>query len=1391
MPRTWTINDHPEELLKRKPVSLQAAIESNWNHHKDWEWTYNTNTFSPTAAQTRLFYPRSFTASSSLNALNSPWFIDYGHLTFWFFFLCTFLLVMWLVTLHNLTSKNIETRWPRRETRGFSRAQAGDVMTAVLPLTWSVTMLLHASTHSLNFDENTAATTFSFTVMAYQWGWNYYFPKDIVEKLANGPRLVGRNRIDLNNGGMVYNKLLEKARNEYLTRLTVRGGFADRFGRDTVPNLLNIFFRPGGNPSVNAHSTLVNGMYVAANSRLESKNVWRAGVDAKNKTKLSISNVLIDSNTISQLWLSTSLGSRRFAVNKKSHFWTTEFTLKTRRHLYAHAYMPVFQKNKKILPSVDARLSKTSKLNTARSAVSFTLTGNRLSLIHKHLTKSVELDKFHNRQFLYADFIRKRIKSTNAFGPLHSAMPSWVFVQPKYSPVQSRNITPNLWLLKNNASDTLSQLKQNVLSERNHRRIAFNPVLNKTTTNVSRFLNQNNTFKSNKFTQAFKYSGTPYTANFTSASLLSFEDMGLNNNSAVKQLQLRTNAHLIRSLNLASFQLSSKKSNTTTLRARNNRAFQFAGSVDSGLKSQHSKNNNHIKLLPTHKTALYSTTQLQTNLLNNGEIASAKKAWRAASKTFTPSLMGLTTKTTNAHYSPAGALILNRLSSNKSWAHAIAPYAMSGGVANHFSKSRLLLQKLTPVITPLKTPLNGVLKYVTSVQVKYYNKRHIYDLQELQTKHQIFLTSKQLPIIFYSHWINRYQLQSKAIKFNALSVVLSIKPRSKQVVDAKNITNKPKNLFLLSFKSIRDGKKVYSFWLEGVDSSKPTRSSLDRTNDVLNFAGKSDIIRGQKYIQHYPMFNWYWAWASTTQTSAFPTSKLFRGAIARRAVGGFWSTGWANDVLSQAALSPETVIDLNKQAFTTLVPSVRKITRTAIYPKLAFAVLDNEWSKLAHVPLCITPEPYEDLDQSFIHQKWAFEVNTTRRSDHTSKFKTTWGPFAISKLHKKTYTHKQQTQQLLSSIGPSVFSTLPVKALQQIALTNTFNLEHKNSHGLLPITPYTTTGYFMLHKNLGPFLYNNLTSTVAYSKNSLSSLNRMSSRHKYSALRTVITPGYWTTLWRFKLNLNDAQMLATPTNNSAFNTYWKVRALLTLSNRADLETNARKGGLRLAPKVTNRSVGDFTSLLQDIAQLNNRSQHKTSLDINAWKSKSWHHLDNTLASLLDRTVNAHLLARSGHSLANDEIGSLRRLRVTKGIYLPSDIPMHAVCASKDVIHSWALPGLNIKIDCIPGYNSHRRLMLRWRGAYWGQCMEVCGRYHHWMPILVNVVHKDIFLSWCLVYLKQIDARALSNSRALQTISSIDLLTLEHTLKKIVNNNNTKHAIKPTQFVAMVTYELDA
>jgi len=78
---------------------------------------------------------------------------------------------------------------------------------------------------------------------------------------------------------------------------------------------------------------------------------------------------------------------------------------------------------------------------------------------------------------------------------------------------------------------------------------------------------------------------------------------------------------------------------------------------------------------------------------------------------------------------------------------------------------------------------------------------------------------------------------------------------------------------------------------------------------------------------------------------------------------------------------------------------------------------------------------------------------------------------------------------------------------------------------------------------------------------------------------------------------------------------------------------------------------------------------KTANWVDSYAQSELGNLLSKCASALEHTVEAHLIARANYSLALDEIGSIRRLRVTKGVYLPSDVPMHVVCGSKDVIHS--------------------------------------------------------------------------------------------------------------------------
>ncbi len=98
------------------------------------------------------------------------------------------------------------------------------------------------------------------------------------------------------------------------------------------------------------------------------------------------------------------------------------------------------------------------------------------------------------------------------------------------------------------------------------------------------------------------------------------------------------------------------------------------------------------------------------------------------------------------------------------------------------------------------------------------------------------------------------------------------------------------------------------------------------------------------------------------------------------------------------------------------------------------------------------------------------------------------------------------------------------------------------------------------------------------------------------------------------------------------------------------------------------------------------------------------------------------------------VNNMLRLQNDKAVCMPTDTRIQILTWSKDIIHSWAIPSAGIKIDCIPGYSSHKVFNLLLTGIYYGQCMEICGRFHHWMPIVVYFVRRDLFLFWCTNFL---------------------------------------------------------
>jgi cytochrome c oxidase subunit 2 len=92
-------------------------------------------------------------------------------------------------------------------------------------------------------------------------------------------------------------------------------------------------------------------------------------------------------------------------------------------------------------------------------------------------------------------------------------------------------------------------------------------------------------------------------------------------------------------------------------------------------------------------------------------------------------------------------------------------------------------------------------------------------------------------------------------------------------------------------------------------------------------------------------------------------------------------------------------------------------------------------------------------------------------------------------------------------------------------------------------------------------------------------------------------------------------------------------------------------------------------------------------------------------------------------------GSFRLLEVDNRIVLPINTHIRVLVTSADVLHSWAVPSFGIKIDACPGRLSQGSLFIKREGVYYGQCSEICGVNHAFMPIVVSGVSVDSFTNW--------------------------------------------------------------
>jgi cytochrome c oxidase subunit 2 len=118
-------------------------------------------------------------------------------------------------------------------------------------------------------------------------------------------------------------------------------------------------------------------------------------------------------------------------------------------------------------------------------------------------------------------------------------------------------------------------------------------------------------------------------------------------------------------------------------------------------------------------------------------------------------------------------------------------------------------------------------------------------------------------------------------------------------------------------------------------------------------------------------------------------------------------------------------------------------------------------------------------------------------------------------------------------------------------------------------------------------------------------------------------------------------------------------------------------------------------------------------------------------SRLDRESDRVRQLKSGLDPASVKTGELNTylLNVDKPLVLPTDTKIRFVVTADDVIHAWWVPALGWKQDAIPGIVNEAWTRIDKAGTYRGQCTELCGKDHGFMPIVVNALPRAEFESW--------------------------------------------------------------
>ena len=1214
--------------------------------------------FKYTLPKAKLYYPEPFIASPSY--IHSDLiFLNILQYWYWLWFIFMYLIALFFLSFLVVMRWCSTHRRPRRETQGVSRSKCGDLITACVPVSWAASIIISESTDAADLNDGFGTGEIVIGVRAYQWGWEYYYPKSI-DLLYN----VSPTYSSFVGNSLKYNHTsgLASSTNDLWRQYQVKP-------QDSAVTPASLVFNTLGSLPSGAQTQFKN-------SGVDSLKLSGAFPRIRNNTKVYNTHLIHDTNTssdknfkISSLYSSanSSLEALDFGITRSSNF-----------------------------------VSGIALLNSENASLDNKSLSNFLNTQTNHLN----LESFEDKASLLGlNYLSLPSSNSNTFDGRTSTNP---------------------------ASDFSSITKKTRLS---------NPSLSDA---EDKILQGEQSFQEQKFVNPSKDSAVyssvldnKASESSTPISVSSFSEI-LSGDSARSSYTGALHANTFAATALPPVM------STDSLRNRFGASMFDGTSVTEQIKVAERSSKAEIKIESTNEI----DTTISANIGSLEKISAGTQGfyWSSCWANINPTLR--LSETTNAvneasnFYLPAFELYADYDFRNEQSYMLLEdlywefPYSSFNyydymSLAEASKKDRAQQPKLSEM-THSFLPANTAVRLAKS-----NNNTMVSDALALVSLHsdEFFVQPKKASAGFYSNLPTLNDISENDESYaNLKGFTNYLLSNNSQILPITNFA-KLDSSSVKVFNHFTTAYEDFSWSPNTVTNNQVAELSLDASkedtlSETYNVSSLYNTVSTNSSLNIRPSVK-----DSIVNYNAF--QKVFRSRMdegrAHINASHFSNISLEQPFINDKGVPYTNLLGKNRSSFyqTPFYTSYLKDSLSPLYavytqnntqmfdfPFLAALQSDlirytwmdgySKWLYTEVQPSSVSK--YSTLGVPYLRKPFDFDVNTgdnvfelqmyfTRATRSRKNYLPNWmySPLLFNRQKslqtmdpilttlRSTDTNSSDTLSLLVSIA-----TLRSQSIETFNHSNTLNSSVSGNSIYNKSTWRPQAGVAAYHHN------------VTHLVDILSKREQLIREYMYAQKGTVYIPMKYTASPQNLMlkTVMKSFKLEDPLNYSS--DYSRDYLISSVSYFKFLHLKAMVSSLRKAGELLPVNPSLLNNYVLFYFLFGDSEPRKANYEL---------------------YKNQYRPLRKG-------VNSMLRLHATGAIAMPVEVRLQILASSKDVIHSWSVPSAGIKIDCIPGYTSHRIMKFMITGIYWGQCQEICGRYHHWMPIVAYFIKRDLFFLWC-------------------------------------------------------------